>query len=213
MGGSSPVNKELLAGVNPQVGLPLTFTIVISNDGFTTMTVAPLVDTYNPAWMAFSYAVPPPDLVDQASGTLTWLDLTTQLGDVPAHGSLSVMTVFTALMAVDNATNSAQVGSAIDWYGNDMAGGADNVPITIIGAPSTPTPVPTPAPTQQPAPTSAPAPAPTATLAPTPTEVIPLLPATGQDSTARTGIVMANVVLLMALFVVARQARPVLRKD
>ena len=173
VGGSSPVDKELLAGLTPQVGQPLTFTITITNDSFTTMTVAPLVDTYNPAWMAFSYADPPPDVVDTANGVLTWLDLTEQLGDVPAHGTLSVTTVFTALIAADNVTNHAEVAGATDWYSNDLDGGADNVPITIIAGP---TPTPAPIPTQRPAP----APAPTATPVPTPTEVVPLLPATGQ---------------------------------
>jgi uncharacterized repeat protein (TIGR01451 family) len=218
IGGSSPVDKELLAGLTPQVGQPLTFTIVISNNGFTTMTLAPLVDTYNPAWMAFSYAVPPPDVVDSVGGTLTWNDLTTQLGDVPPHGTLSVMTVFTALMAVDGAINYAEVAGSVDWYGNELGGGGDYVPITIIGAPatSTPTPAPTatpaPRPTQRPTSTSVPAPTPT--LVQTPTVIVPLLPQTGQK-----GVGIVNGVLLVVLFILGaamavliRQGRSTLRK-
>jgi len=182
VGGSSPVDKEMLAGLVPQAGLPLTFTILITNDGFTTITVVPLVDTYNPAWLTFSYAVPPPDQVDVVNGVLTWLDITTWTGDIPAHGTVSVTTVFTALAAVDNTTNSAEVSGASDWYGNDMAGGADSVPITIIGAPSTPTatPVPTASPTPVPATKKPGGPAPTPTPVATPIPAsIPLLPKTG----------------------------------
>lgn len=203
IGGSSPVDKELLAGLNPQVGQPLTFTIVITNDGFTTMTLAPLMDAYNPAWMAFSYAVPPPDVVDSVGGILIWNDLTTQLGDVPPHGTLSVMTVFTAMMAVDGAINHAEVSGGVDWYGNNLGGGGDDVPITIIGAPATSTPaptatpVPTARPTQRPAATSVPASTPTVTPVPTPTVVVPLLPKTGQKETG----ILAGI-LWVILFVV-----------
>jgi len=180
VGGSSPVDKELLAGLSPQVGQPLTFTVVITNDGFTTMTVAPLVDTYNPAWLAFNYAAPPPDLIDASGGVLTWTDLTIWTGDVPAHASISVTTVFTALATTDGAMNRAEVVGASDWYGNDMGGGADDVPITIIGP--TPTPAPTATPEQKrekdkekPTPTPV-------VLTPTPTATpeVPLLPETGQ---------------------------------
>jgi hypothetical protein len=210
IGGSSPVDKELLAGLTPQVGQPLTFTITITNDGFTTMTIAPLVDTYNPAWMAFSTAVPPPDVVDTAAGTLIWLDLTQQLGDVPPHGTLSVTTVFTALTATDNAANHAQVAGAVDWYGNELSGGGDDVPITIIGAPSAPTPTATPTQVvrkQRPGPTATA----TATPLPTPTEAVPLLPATGQAvewRVMRDGLSLIVFILGTGVAILARKARP-----
>lgn len=201
VGGSSPVDKEMLAGLVPQVGLPLTFTILITNNGFTTMTVVPLVDTYNPAWLSFSYAVPPPDQVDAVSGVLTWLDITTWTGDIPAHGTVSVTTVFTALAAIDSTTNSAEVAGAIDWYGNDLAGGADSVPITIIGGPSPPTATPIPTATPTPVPPTQkprkPAPTPTPVATPIPAS-IPFLPKTG-------GQVMGEVVtggMLVSLFLV-----------
>jgi hypothetical protein len=203
IGGSSPVEKSLMAGLSPQVGLPLTFTVVITNDGFVTMTVAPLVDRYNPAWLTFSYAVPPPDLMDTANGVLTWTDVTSWTGDIPPHQAVSVTTVFTALVSGENITNQAEVSGASDWYDNVMDGGADEVPITIIDQPTaTPTTTPTaiPAPTNTPAP-AAPTPVP-ATATPTPTatpEATPtvvLLPETGRA----VGTLNGNwVVVLFAL--------------
>jgi hypothetical protein len=221
VGGSSPVEKDLLEGLIPQVGLPLTFTITITNNGFTTMTVVPLIDTYDPARMAFSYAVPVPDIVDEASGELTWLDLTNWAGDVPPHGTITVTTVFTALTAGD-AINSAEVSGASDWYENELAGGSDLVPITIIAETPTPTPAPTsvpatrqPSPTRQPAPTSAPAS--TATPGPTPTNtVVPLLPQTGERITRRkagnapAGLLVLGVgggILSVGIAVLARMRR------
>ncbi|MGD9099460.1 MAG: hypothetical protein PVF45_03200 [Anaerolineae bacterium] len=178
VGGSSPVDKELLiTGLPPRVGMPLTFTIVISNNGYTSMTTAPLVDTYDPTWLAFNYAVPPPDQVNQAQGVLTWTDVVASrgTGPVPAHGTISVLAVFTASAAIDGAANRVEVAGATDWFGNELAGGSDEVPIVIVGAPTS-TPAPTLTPTFTPYPTATPTPhvAPTqpAHTQPAPTPVI-----------------------------------------
>jgi uncharacterized repeat protein (TIGR01451 family) len=205
VGGSSPVDKRLAPGGTAQTGLRLTFNVVITNDSYTTMTVAPLVDRYDPALLAFNYAVPPPDQIDSLGGVLTWTDLTNWAGDVPPFGIISVTTVFTALTAIDNTpANRASVEGASDWYGNDLAGGSDEVPITIIEGPTaTPSPTPTPAPVptatpRPPAPTQ-PAPVlPTPTPWPTPTPVLTtpfLLPESGR------GVGGASGGLLLALFV------------
>lgn len=174
------------------------------------MTVAPLVDTYNPTCLAFNAAVPPPDLVDSARGVLTWTDLTVWTGDVPPHASISVTTVFTALAATEDSMNRAEVVGASDWYGNEMGGGADEVPITIIGP--TPTPVPTatprPKPKDTPAPTATPTPV---TPTPTLTPVAPLLPETGNAGRG-VGRGLAAVLLVLgagvALLVRARRRVP-----
>jgi hypothetical protein len=223
VGGSSPVAKELLSGLIPQAGLPLTFTILITNDGYTTMTVVPLVDRFDPTLLEFSYAVPPPDLVNAVSGILTWTDVTAWTGDVPAHGTLSVTTVFTALAATVSTANRAEVEGAADWYGNDLAGGSDDVPIIIIEGP-TPTPAPTatpvpqptntPAPTQpaptQPAPTQ---PAPTAvpaTVTPTPMVTPAYLPESGDASGGGNAGLLAAVLIVgagLALLMLSFSAR------
>lgn len=141
VGGSSPVDKSLIGDIIPQVGQPLTFTIVITNNGFTTMTVVPLVEDYDPAFLQFSYAIPQPDVVDEVSGELMWSDLTVWSGDIPAHQAITVTAVFTPLAPIDVTSNSASVSGASDWYGNEMGAGGDQVPITIIGqGGATPTP-------------------------------------------------------------------------
>ncbi len=179
IGGSSPVDKAML-GTQAVAGRAVTFTLTITNDSYTTMTVAPLVDRYDPTWLRFSYAVPMPDLT--SAGVLTWTDLTLWRGDIPAHGNIVVTAVFTALGVTSNAThNRASVNNAADWFGNELGAGADDVPITIITAPlppatATPTPRPaTPPPTSPPA---TPTPFPTPVFTPTATPY-PLLPSTG----------------------------------
>jgi hypothetical protein len=218
IGGASPVDKELWSNspdgsvLLPQVGMPLTFTVVITNDGYTTMTVAPLVDTFDTTWLAFSHAAPPPDQVDAVNGVLTWDDVigSRGTGPVPPHGTIAVTTVFTALAPVDGAMgNSAEVAGATDWYGNDLAGGSDQVPIIIIGGPE-PTPTDTPTPTPPVAPTqpvhTQPAPTPViATATPELTaQVTPaFLPESGRTSGTLNGILaavlLAGVVLAFVL--------------
>ncbi len=132
IGGAAPVDKSLIGGIIPEVGMPLTFTISITNDGYTTMTVVPLLEDYDPAFLQFSFANPQPDTIDEVSGELNWSDLTIPLGDVGPHQTISITAVFTALAPIDVTTNMAAVYAAEDWYGNDMAAGSDQVPITII---------------------------------------------------------------------------------
>jgi len=143
IGGSAPVDKRLVGDVIPEIGMPLTFTISITNDGFTTMTVVPLLEDYDPGLLQFSFAEPPPDTVDEVSGELNWSDLTVPLGDIGPHQAILITAVFTALADIDVTNNIASVYAAQDWYENDVAGGSDLVPITIIGGAQQQTPTPT----------------------------------------------------------------------
>jgi uncharacterized repeat protein (TIGR01451 family) len=133
IGGSTPVDKEMVGNVEPEVGQPLTFTIRITNSGYATLTVVPLFEDYDPEFLQFSFAVPQPDSVDEVAGQLYWSDLTTWFGDVGPFGSIQITAVFTALAPIALTTNSASVSGSSDWYGNDLDGGADQVPITIVG--------------------------------------------------------------------------------
>ena len=182
IGGSAPLHKQIAVGVTPTVGLPITFTITITNDGYTTMTVAPLIEDYDPAFLQYSYAIPPPDFIYTPTGILTWTDVTSWFGDIPAFGTVNITAVFTALQSIDNTTNRAEVRGAQDWYGNDLAAGADDVPIQIIVGPGpAATPTPTNVPTQ-------PNPGPEATPTPTVTATVPSGTGVLADRLPDTGI-------------------------
>jgi uncharacterized repeat protein (TIGR01451 family) len=182
IGGAAPVRKDpLTEGI--AVGDPVSFTIVITNTGHATITRGTLVDTYDPAMLQFHYAVPMPDLVDEAGGHLTWTNIAASLGGgIAGRTTVSVTTVFTALQAAATQ-NAAQLSGVGDWYDNDLAGGADDAPITIVAGPHPePTATPSPRPTDIPSPPSdSPSPpASTATPFPTTTSTpVPLLPLTG----------------------------------
>jgi len=187
IGGSLPLDKRINEGIIPTARLPITFTIAIANDGAVTTTVLPLTENYDPTIIQFSSAVPPPDFVDEMTGILTWTDITSPLGDLPAFGTFSVTVVFTALTSTNDSINQASISGAVDWYDNDLAGGADDVPITIIDQTApTATPAPTPTNTPQPAgpaPTNAPTPTATATAVP-----VAAFPETGIPPTTVTPI-------------------------
>ena len=191
VGGSLPLEKRINEGITPTLGMPITFTISITNDGAITVTVLPLTENYDPAVIQFSNAVPPPDLIDEVTGILTWTDITTALGDLPAFGSVDVSVVFTALVATFDSVNEASISGAVDWFDNDLAGGADQVPITIIDD-TAPTATPNPTNTPQPG-----APAPTST--PTPTATATAVPAAAFPDTGIPPTTVAPITAVLAL--------------
>ncbi|MBI1878327.1 MAG: LPXTG cell wall anchor domain-containing protein [Chloroflexi bacterium] len=132
IGGRAPIDKEISPpGSAPQVGLPVTFTHLITNDGAAIMTFLPLTDTYNPAVLQFNFAIPTPTITSPP-GLLVWTDLTNDFGDIPPFGTIVVTTVFTTLASFVGDVNQASTAGARDQYDNDLADGFDQVPITII---------------------------------------------------------------------------------
>jgi len=218
IGGAAPIVKSLYPpGSTGQVGLPITFTHLISNDGAAIMTVLPLTDTYDPTFLEFNYAIPVNPDITQPVGTLAWPDLTTYFGDLPPFGSIIITTVFTATTQVVGGVNQASTEGAIDIYDNDLTAGADQVPITIIEA-STPTAAPTatstdddedeeeatPAVTVTPFPTQTPAAITTTTTGPL------YLPETGWHPVYKWIIVPVFGLVLLALgwIIASRHKRP-----
>jgi uncharacterized repeat protein (TIGR01451 family)/LPXTG-motif cell wall-anchored protein len=170
VGGATPVTKTLEPLGGPaRVGLPVTFTINVRNNGAATLYYLPLEDTYDPAVLAFNYADPTPSQVITSTGVISWADLTTALGPIPADTTITVTVVFTLtnLNGVEADVNRAQVVGAQDEYQNTLAPGHSEVPIQIL-LPSTPTPTATPHRHEEhsPTPTSTPAPIPTPTATP-----------------------------------------------
>ncbi len=191
VGGSAPVTKTLVE----QTGVLVTFTVEVWNHGYTTMTMTLLEDTYDPTALAFFSADPPPDEWDLNVGLLRWPDLTLHTGDIPPFGVVTVTTVFTTIGNIGAGTaNEARIVAAGDWYGNDVAGGADQIPIVIIDRPGGPTPTPVPPPTAPSQPPQQPQPTPTLEIATaTPVPVLPLLPETG------TGNVLGGLLMFGGL--------------
>lgn len=132
VGGSFPVDKTLLSGLPAEVGDILTFTIEIRNQGFTTATVVPFIEDYDPNYLQFVSSDPLPETIDEVTGALLWEDLTVYLGDMPPNGTYLITTYFRAVAPVEETVNGAGVSGGEDWYGNDMGDGNDFVPIRII---------------------------------------------------------------------------------
>jgi uncharacterized repeat protein (TIGR01451 family) len=132
IGGQAPLAKNLFPPDSVlQVGFPVTFTQLITNDGAALMTILPLTDTYNSGVLQFNFAVPIPTFT--SPGLLVWTDLTSDFGDIPPFGTVVVTTVFTALARFDGNVNQASTAGALDQFNNDLAAGFAQVPITIIG--------------------------------------------------------------------------------
>jgi uncharacterized repeat protein (TIGR01451 family) len=70
------VTKSLAPGQSAavQVGAPVSYAIVVTNSGETTLATVPLTDTFDSAHLAYVSASPTPD--STSTGSLTWTDLT-----------------------------------------------------------------------------------------------------------------------------------------
>ncbi len=147
VGGQTPLEKTLDAGVLPQAGQRITFTIRVQNAGLVDVVRLPLEDIFDPTALQFIASEPMPDTIEP--GKLTWDNILTAPRPMrlPPNEFISITTVFTALKGIEETTNSARVVGAGDSFGNNLAPAADDVPIRIIGAPGTATPTRTPRPT------------------------------------------------------------------
>ncbi len=167
-GARLPMSKSLGAPAPVLAGLPITFTIVITNESLVDIVSLPLRDAFNPAALRFVSASPPPDAADQVGGVLTWADLlaTTGRRALAPGESITVQTAYIALRDIAAAVNTAEVAGAKDEYGNAVAPRQAQVPIRIVGPGETPGPA-------EVAPTDAPTPTPTpfATAGPRLTEI------------------------------------------
>ena len=179
IGGQVIVRKELVTDTVAASGLPLTFTITISNDGAADLTRIPLRDTFDLTYLQFASAIPTPTLTSTATiteGVLEWDNVLTGLGLTRLRPGeiITVTTVFTALRSVEAAfINRAEAPGVRDEFNDEVpAPRQAEVPIRIIPGPGeatpTSTPTPSPVPREEPQPRDTPVPA-TPTATPTPT--------------------------------------------
>jgi uncharacterized repeat protein (TIGR01451 family)/fimbrial isopeptide formation D2 family protein len=114
----------------------VTFTIVITNVGISTIDVLPLFDQYDPYYLSFVRADPMPD-EPADDGLLTWYDLTgpspNGFGQNLAPGeSFRITTVFSVVHDITTTINTAYVEGPYDIYDNPANEPRDNEPIVDI---------------------------------------------------------------------------------
>ncbi len=92
-------------------GDSVEFDVSITNTGTVSLLTVPLGDAYDPAYLDYSSAMPAPDAVDEATGALTWSDLT-RAGQLDPGASLLVHISFLALDQVGTTVDNATVKDA-----------------------------------------------------------------------------------------------------
>jgi uncharacterized repeat protein (TIGR01451 family) len=90
-------------GRSAEVGETIEFTLTLVNTGDVTLVTVPLDDTYDPSFLSFLSAVPPPD--SSAPGSLSWLNL----GPLPSGVSTSVVVSFTAIASSQSESQTNTV--------------------------------------------------------------------------------------------------------
>ncbi len=131
------IDKQLVAFDNDEL-IPnyVTFTIVITNIGISTIDVLPLLDQYDPYYLSFVTAEPYPE-EDADDGILTWYDLT---GPAP-HGfgrnlapgeSFRITTVFRVVHDITTTVNTAIITGPVDVYRNPANEPRDDEPVVNI---------------------------------------------------------------------------------
>ncbi|RLC58240.1 MAG: hypothetical protein DRI80_14045 [Chloroflexota bacterium] len=176
------------------VGGTVSFDVTMTNNGLTAITTLPLEDTYDPTYLDFQSALPAPDFVDEATGTLRWDNLAPPSGLVPGQ-SVTVTLNFTALASTAGlpggvTVNTATVSGAVDDNDHQLPDqtASDNVAIYEEATPtSTPTSAPTSTPISTSTPTSTPTASPTPTVTPTWAPIDPRITKSGDPSQAHIG--------------------------
>jgi len=125
-GPSVGVDKHLAPGqpATVRVGETVTYEIVVTNTGPSSIERLPLRDTYPSAYLTYDSAVPSPDAA--AAGQLDWSDLTGG-GELAPGDDITVSVSFTATAPnrTDPAVNTASVSGAVDEYGDTAPDAAD----------------------------------------------------------------------------------------
>lgn len=130
------VTKTLVSPASglAHVGDTITFQIAITNTGNTRLDQVPLADTFDSTYLTFSSASLTPD--STGSGTLTWNDVTTALGDINPGNSVTITVNFTAAAGTqsepgDVTTNTATVSGAQDQNNNTAPDDSDSASVEI----------------------------------------------------------------------------------
>jgi hypothetical protein len=116
------------------VGQEMSFTMRVTNVGTTTLAVVPLEDVYDPTYLEFLSASPPPDDLT-TPGSLRWNDLTGD-GVLEPQAEISVTVTFRALKSTNALPNRQTINTAIVAGATDVnqqiaPTAQDNAPVRI----------------------------------------------------------------------------------
>ncbi len=125
------VTKARAAGQDPavQAGAPVTFDIVVTNSGDTTLTTVPLADSYDPAVLDYTTATPAPD--SAGSGSVSWASL----GELEPGQTATATVTFTALTNPSGQLTSdvALCSGATDLWGDVTAPSSASADVRVTG--------------------------------------------------------------------------------
>ena len=135
---SLDLSKTLNTPEAVRTGDPISFTIQVTNTGDITITVLPISDTFNTAYMTYVSATVTQDNI--TGGVISWTDVTVALGDLAPSGTVSFDVYFTALADTTNitpaeltCTNTGQTCNRAETYSvladPDGPGGVDPVSV------------------------------------------------------------------------------------
>ncbi len=135
------VDKTLVTPSTAPVGSTVKFNVTITNTGTVPLLTVPLNDAYDPVYLDFESATPPPDSADETMGALNWVDLT-GAGNLSPGSSVKVQLTFKALASTgqDYTVNNATVTDAsAGQFGAVSGSDADQVRIAAaVGGEVTP---------------------------------------------------------------------------
>jgi len=104
------------------IGGAVEFTINVTNTGTVPLITVPLEDKYDPTYLDYVSATPPPDTADEATGTLTWTDLT-GAGNLAPGASIQIHLNLKALKETQSTVDNATVKDASAGEFGTVSGG------------------------------------------------------------------------------------------
>jgi uncharacterized repeat protein (TIGR01451 family) len=110
------VSKTLSSPAIIRVGETATYTVVVKNEGASTLAIVPLTDYFDDAYLDYSSAIPPPD--STASGSATWNDVT-GVGTLSPGSQTTITIAFVATASTSGraTVDTATVAGATDTDG------------------------------------------------------------------------------------------------
>ncbi|MCR4406933.1 MAG: cohesin domain-containing protein [Anaerolineae bacterium] len=130
---SFSLSKTRISPSPVPVGGTVSFNITITNNGETAITLLPLEDSYDPAYLDYVSASPAPNSVNETTGTLGWNNLAPAGGLLPGQ-SVTITLNFTALASTAGGVtiNTATVSGAMDEQGQQLPEQTDSADVAIV---------------------------------------------------------------------------------